>query len=92
MIVALCEGWRLRPFDHLQWVVERLAEPRCSRLERVGERWLIQGYCRTKVGVETVLSRSGLRACPSALAGVPEYFVAEARRAADQSNRAVEAA
>jgi hypothetical protein len=24
MTITLCEGWRLRPLDHLQWVVERL--------------------------------------------------------------------
>jgi hypothetical protein len=65
MTIALCEGWRLRSLDHLQWVVERRAEARRSRLGRVGERWLTQGYCRTKVGVETVLSRSGVRVCPS---------------------------
>jgi hypothetical protein len=92
MSVALCGGWRLRPLDHLQWVVERLDGAPEGSSGLAGARWRAQGYCRTRVGVETVLSRSGLRACPAVLAGLPDYFVAEARREADQSNRAASAA
>jgi hypothetical protein len=72
--IMLCAGWRLRVLDHLQWVVERLDEPRDSQSGRYTEHWRPQGYCRTKIGIQTVLSRSGLRTAPVLLAGLPEYF------------------
>ena len=77
MTITLCEGWRLRPLNHLQWVVERQdGQDRHSKL--AGERWRIQGFCRTKIGIQTVLSRSGLRADTGVLDGLPEYYEVEA--------------
>jgi hypothetical protein len=75
MTITLCEGWRLRPLDHLQWVLERLGGAPEGVVEPVGERWRPQAYCRTKAGIQTALSRAGLRASPAVLAGLPEYFV-----------------
>jgi hypothetical protein len=72
--IMLCAGWRLRPLDHLQWVVERLDGPREAGAGLAGERWRPQAYCRTRLGIQTALSRAGLRADPVLLAGLPEYF------------------
>ena len=73
--IMLGPDWRVRPLDHLQWVVERRA---AGRLEHDGARWLPEAYCRTRVGLFCALSRlaPGLDTTP--LAGLPAAFVGAA--------------
>jgi hypothetical protein len=75
---TLCEGWRLRTLDHLQWVVERRVTVQEDNVKRDRERWLPQAYCRTKLGIKSTLSCFSLRADPVVLAGLPEHFDAGA--------------
>ena len=73
MNVQLSGDYRVRPLDHLQWVLER----RRSRLKPDIERWDVLAYCRTRVGLETALSRlksDGVALDASLLAGLPERF------------------
>ena len=65
--VYLNGDWRVRPLDHLQWVLERRTvlgggrwKGQARQLEHakeVRERWLPYAYCRTRAGLETTLSR-----------------------------------
>jgi hypothetical protein len=73
----LGNGWRVRPLDDLQWVLERRAKPERGRLKSDGERWLAWAYCRTRVGLETALPRlraEGIVLDPARLAALPEFF------------------
>jgi hypothetical protein len=62
--IALSADWRIRPYDGLQWTLERRAlqgagrwKHQASHLKHDVERWLPFAYCRTKTGLETALSR-----------------------------------
>lgn len=59
-MIALSNEWRVRPFDHLQWIVEYRVKPRGGGLQRDGARWLPHAYCRTKDGLRCALSREGV--------------------------------
>jgi hypothetical protein len=75
--ITLGPNWRVRPCDHLQWVLERRHEARPSRLERRGESWGAWAYCRTRAGLETALSRlrsEGIVLNPTPLAILPSYY------------------
>jgi hypothetical protein len=73
-MIVLSEEWRVRPLDHLQWVLERR---RPNQLRAGGERWDAQAYCRTRAGLETALSRlkaENVVLDASLLASLPDYF------------------
>jgi hypothetical protein len=81
--VMLGPDHRIRPLDHLQWVLEVRAVPgggrwkgQARQLEHAGEareRWLPYAYCRTKAGLETALSRLKVLD-PAPLADLPDHF------------------
>jgi hypothetical protein len=74
--VFLSPDYRVRPFDHLQWCLER----RRPGLKGGGERWDVLHYCRTRVGLETALSRlrcEGIVLDPALLAAFPAFFPEE---------------
>ena len=79
-MVELSDQYRVRPLDHLQWVLERRLKARPSQLKRageVGERRLAIAFCRTRIGLETALSRlrcDGVHLDVTLLAGLPERF------------------
>jgi hypothetical protein len=76
-IIILAADWRVRPLDHLQWVLEVRKKARDGRLQRDGEVWRAYAYCRTKAGLETALSRlrcKGIALDPTPLAGLPDFF------------------
>lgn len=55
--IYLSPDFRVRPLDHLQWVLERRKQARESGVgPRAGE-WKAFAYCRTRAGLETALSR-----------------------------------
>jgi hypothetical protein len=98
-IIMLSDLYRVRPLDHLQWVLER-KDGRGIRLQPVTEVWRPIAYCRTRVGLETALSRlrceAGIHLDPSLIAHLPDFYSPPSRREAasaarPQSNRAVEA-
>jgi hypothetical protein len=77
-VLELGENYRVRDLDALQWVFEIRSQPRQdsldSRPERVGERWLPFAYCRSRLGLETALSRLGVSVDKPKLAHLPEWF------------------
>jgi hypothetical protein len=76
-ITMLAADWRVRPLDHLQWVLEVRKKARDGRLRRDGEVWRAYAYCRTKAGLETALSRlrcEGIVLDPALLAGLLDFF------------------
>ena len=64
-LIQLSPDYRVRPLDHLQWVLERRQKGRPSQLKLRGETWLPYAYCRTKAGLETALSACDARASTS---------------------------
>ena len=78
--LILSDDYRVRPLDHLQWVLERRLKARPGHLKPAGEvggRWLVVAYCRTRIGLETALSRlrcDGVHLDVALLAGLPERF------------------
>jgi hypothetical protein len=75
MTIQLSAEWRVRPYDALQWVVERRDQKaRRSQNKLATERWRILAYCRTRVGLETALSRFNAGVDTAPLAGLPERF------------------
>ena len=87
MNVQLSDDYRVRPLDHLQWILERRVavgggrwKHRDCRLKHAGarsERWLPVAYCRTRIGLETALSRlrsEGVHLDETLLANLPERF------------------
>ena len=76
--ITLAADWRVRPLDHLQWVLERRYDPRPGRLQPVREVWHPYAYCRTKAGLETALSRlrcKDIALDPALLAALPDFFL-----------------
>jgi hypothetical protein len=76
-MITLAADWRVRPLDHLQWVLERRYDPRPGRLQPVREVWHPYAYCRTKAGLETALSRlrcKGIALDPALLVALPDFF------------------
>jgi len=72
-MIMLSADYRIRPLDHLQWVLEH----RRSQLKGGGERWDAYAYCRTRIGLETALSRlkcEGASLDRSLIAHLPDYF------------------
>ena len=79
--LILSDDYRVRPLDHLQWVLERRLKARASHLKRAGEageRWLAIACCRTRIGLETALSRlrcdDGVHLDVALLVALPERF------------------
>jgi hypothetical protein len=77
--ITLSKEYRIRPLDHLQWVLERKdGTQKRLRANREGsEVWRPVAYCRTKAGLETALSRlrcEGIHLDPSLIAHLPDYF------------------
>jgi hypothetical protein len=73
------EGYRVRALDHLQWVMERRDKKgRDGRLEPIGEVWRPVAYCRTRIGLETALSRlrceKSVHLDSSLIAHLPEFY------------------
>ena len=75
MTIMLSADWRVRPLDHLQWVLERRSKAPTSQLERCGETWEVQAYCRTRDGLYCALSRFNPEADATQLAVLPERFI-----------------
>jgi hypothetical protein len=86
-IITLSADYRIRPLDHLQWILERRSvtgggrwKAHTSQLEHAGEsagRWLPYAYCRTRIGLTTALSRlrcEGIHLDPMRIAHLPDYF------------------
>lgn len=48
MMLQVNNRVRIREYDAVQWCVER-ATP--------NNKWVMQGYCRTRVGIEAILRR-----------------------------------
>jgi len=72
--IALGPDWQVRPFDHLQWMLERRD---VGQIKRDGARWKPRAYCRTRVGLETAVSRlraEGVILDPAPLADLPAVF------------------
>src|SRR5262249_27965957 len=72
--IALGSDWQVRPFDHLQWVLERRE---AGPIKRDRARWKPRAYCRTRVGLETAVSRlraEGAILDPAPLADLPAVF------------------
>ena len=103
-MIHLSPDYRVRPYDALQWVLERRAvtgggrwKHQASRLNDAGEagaRWVPIAYCRTRIGLETALSRlrcDGVHLDASALASVPERFPEPSCSAAEQQPAELEA-
>jgi hypothetical protein len=68
---------RIRPLDHLQWVLEARKKPQPGRLERAGGDWKAYAYCRTRAGLETALFRlrsEGIVLDPAPVADLPLLF------------------
>jgi hypothetical protein len=83
--LQLSDSYRIRPLDHLQWVLERRPaynvgrwKGRQSQLGSAGDVWKPYAYCRTKAGLETALSRlrcdEGVHLDVSWLAHLPDFF------------------
>jgi hypothetical protein len=73
-LIMLADGWRVRPLDEIQWVLEHRPD---GRIEPDTERWLPKACCRTKSGLLTAASRlmaegAVLDAAP--LAALPDNF------------------
>jgi hypothetical protein len=83
-LIQLSDDFRVRPLDHLQWVLERRSvrgggrwKDQASHLKHDGEHWLPYAYCRTKAGLETALSRlkaDGVVLDVGLLAHLPDHF------------------
>jgi hypothetical protein len=74
-VIQLSPDYRIRPLDHLQWVLEKRRP--VSRFKGGGERWDAFAYCHTRVGLETALSRlrcGGVHLDPKLIAHLPERF------------------
>jgi hypothetical protein len=72
--VVLSRDYRIRPLDHLQWVRKQTKE---GRLEQAGGGWRPYAYRRTRIVLETALSRSrceGVHPDPGLIAHLPECF------------------
>jgi hypothetical protein len=69
-IIAQTAGWRVRPYDSLQWVLER----RRSQLKGGGERWDVVAYCRTRDGLLFAVTRYKADIAPGELAHLPPFF------------------
>ena len=70
-MVMLAPDWRVRPLDHLQWVVEK-GDRVDFKLD--GERWRPLAYCRTRDGLLCALSRLAPEIDSSPLASFPAMF------------------
>ena len=76
-MIMLSADYRIRPLDHLQWILEQRKQTKAGRLERAGGEWRPYAYCRTKIGLETALSRlkcEGASLDRSLIAHLPDYF------------------
>ena len=65
VLIQLSDEWRVRPLDHLQWVLERRAvrgggrwKHRASHLNDGGSVLDAWAYCHTKAGLRTAVRRS----------------------------------
>jgi hypothetical protein len=75
--MILSADYRVRPLDHLQWVMEARKKARDGRLQRDTEDWRPLAYCRTRAGLETALSRlrcEGIHLDAGLLACLPYCF------------------
>jgi hypothetical protein len=52
-IITLSHEWRIRPYDALQWVLERRLKPFAARPERFQPR----AYARTRAGLQNACNR-----------------------------------
>jgi hypothetical protein len=91
-VIIWPEGYRVRPLDQLQWILERRDQKgRGGRLEPVAEVWRPYAYCRTRTGLETALSRlrasSGVRLDPQLIAHLPEFYEPLADRPRPHANQ-----
>jgi hypothetical protein len=80
--MTFCE-LRVRPLDHLQWVLERRKVRGGGRWGHLkqdtarSEAWLPLAFCRTRAGLETALSRlrqDDIVFDAGLLAGLPDHF------------------
>jgi len=69
-IIVQTAEWRVRPLDHLQWVLER----RRSRLKGGGACWDAVAYCRTRDGLLFAVNRYKADIDPGELAHLPRFF------------------
>jgi hypothetical protein len=70
-VVMLAPDWRVRPLDHLQWVIEK-GDGVDFKLD--GERWRPRAYCRTRGGLLCALSRLAPEIDSGPLASFPAMF------------------
>lgn len=84
-MIQLSNDYRVRPLDHLQWVLERRAKlgggrwkDQESGLKQRGGEWKAYAYCHTRAGLETALSRlrcdEGVFLDPALIADLPDFF------------------
>jgi hypothetical protein len=87
-MIELSPDYRIRVLDELQWLLERRTvtgggrwKGQDRRLNDDGarnERWLPYAYCRTKIGLETALSRlrsEGVQLDARLITHLPNFFM-----------------
>ena len=58
--IEFAGGWRVRPLDEIQWVLEH----RHSPLEAAGEGWRVRAYCKDPGGPAILLRTIDLDPAP----------------------------